>query len=79
MCNRNDGLGFEILKKLKKKIYIISSEKNPVVYARSKKLKIKCIKGSENKKNTLIKLVKKIGMILKKFYMLEMILMIMKP
>ena len=54
VCNRSDGLGINILKKLKKKIYIFSSEKNKVVKLRANKLKIPCITGVSNKKKSLI-------------------------
>ena len=39
-CNRSDGLAIDCLKKLKKKMYIISSEKNKVVSRRGEKLGI---------------------------------------
>ena len=48
-CNRSDGIGFEILKKLKKSVYIISTEKNPVVSARAKKITEKVFQAVENK------------------------------
>ncbi len=35
-CSRSDGLAFDILRKLKKLIFIISTEKNKVVAARAK-------------------------------------------
>jgi N-acylneuraminate cytidylyltransferase len=38
-CSRGDGLGFDVLRKLNKPSYILSTEKNPVVTARGKKLK----------------------------------------
>ena len=52
-CNRSDGLAFEILRKLKKLIFIISTEKNKVVAARAKKLKIPALYGVENKAKEL--------------------------
>jgi hypothetical protein len=36
-CSRGDGLGFDVLRKLNKPSYILSTEKNPVVTARGKK------------------------------------------
>ena len=36
-CSRGDGLGFDVLRKLNKPTYILSTEKNPVVTARGKK------------------------------------------
>lgn len=56
-CSRSDGLAFSVLKKLKYEIYIYSTEKNQVVTARAKKLKIDVFQGIENKKEFLQKLV----------------------
>jgi len=49
VCSRADGLAFDALKKLKIPAYILSTEKNPVVSARAKKLKIQAIQGVANK------------------------------
>lgn len=56
--SRSDGLAFSVLNKLKIPTYIISTETNPVVKRRAKKLKIKCYNGIENKKNFLVKFTK---------------------
>jgi len=48
-CNRGDGLAFDLLRKIKKPAYILSTEKNPVVTARANKLRIEAIQGVENK------------------------------
>ena len=54
-CNRSDGLAFDLLRKffkeksLKIKLFILSTETNPVVLARAKKLKIECYQGVNNK------------------------------
>ena len=54
-CCRSDGLGLDILRRFIKKTnwkldyFILSTEKNPVVISRAKKLKIKCEYGIENK------------------------------
>ena len=48
VCNRSDGLGIKMLKNYAKKnnwnleLIILSTEENPVVNARAKKLNIKC-------------------------------------
>lgn len=55
-CNRSDGLAFDVLRKLKKKTYILSTESNPVVVARAKKLKIPVVQGVKDKLSTLRKL-----------------------
>jgi YrbI family 3-deoxy-D-manno-octulosonate 8-phosphate phosphatase len=49
-CDRGDGLGIELLKKLTNiEIIILSKEKNKVVNARAKKLGIECIQGKDSK------------------------------
>ena len=53
--NRADGLGVSEIKKLGIKQIIISTEKNPVVTSRAKKLDIPCFQGVENKLNVLLK------------------------
>ncbi len=56
-CSRADGLAFDVLRKLNKPAFIISTEKNSVVNARAKKLKIEAFQGVANKVDTLINLV----------------------
>ena len=58
ICNRNDGIGIKILKKLDKNITIISSERNKTVLQRAKKLKIKCNTGVLDKKAKILSLLK---------------------
>jgi 3-deoxy-D-manno-octulosonate 8-phosphate phosphatase (KDO 8-P phosphatase) len=48
-CSRADGLAFDVLRKLKKPSYILSTEKNLVVSVRAKKLKIPVIQGVSDK------------------------------
>ena len=55
-CSRSDGLAFDALRKLKKPVYIISTEKNSVVSARAKKLKVPVLQGIKDKYDALIKL-----------------------
>ena len=57
--NRSDGLGVKEIKKLGIEQIIISTEKNPVVSARAKKLSIFCLQGIENKKMVLLNYCKK--------------------
>jgi len=52
--SRADGLGVSIIKKIGIEQIIISSEKNPVVIARAKKLKIFCINSVDDKKHILL-------------------------
>jgi len=49
--NRADGMGVSEIKKLGIEQIIISTEKNPVVSARAKKLDIYCLQEIENKKD----------------------------
>ena len=51
--NRADGLGVSEIKKLGIEQIIISTEKNPVVSARAKKMDIYCLQGIDNKKFAL--------------------------
>ena len=59
-CSRRDGLGISILKKAGLKLFVISTEKNPVVLARCKKLEIKCFNGVGDGNNKL-EILKKIA------------------
>jgi len=53
-CDRSDGWGLEQLKKTGIKIMVLSTEKNPVVTARCKKLGLECRQGlGENKFESL--------------------------
>ena len=55
LCSRSDGLGIELLKKLDIPMIIISSEKNPVVSKRARKLGLPVVHGLEVKLNELYK------------------------
>jgi 3-deoxy-D-manno-octulosonate 8-phosphate phosphatase (KDO 8-P phosphatase) len=52
-CFRSDGLGLHKLKKLGIDTVIISTEANPVVSARARKLKIHCIQDCQDKRAAL--------------------------
>jgi len=56
ICNRADGLAFDVLRKLDIPVYILSTETNPVVVARAKKLKVSVLHGATNKLKTLTQL-----------------------
>ena len=60
-CSRADGLAFDVMRKLEKPSYILSTEKNPVVSARAKKLKIEALQGIKNKVDALSSLSKRKG------------------
>ena len=49
ICNRSDGIGLEMLRSLGIPMTIISTEKNPVVAFRAKKLKLTVAHGVKNK------------------------------
>ena len=65
-CSRSDGLAFDVLRKLNKPTFILSTEKNPVVSARANKLKIEAIQGIANKVDALVTLAETHGFNLKK-------------
>ena len=52
-CSRADGLGFDVLRELKKPVYILSTESNLVVSMRAKKLKIPVLQGVNDKVKAL--------------------------
>ena len=53
VCNRGDGIGLRKLDRLGIDSLVISSESNPVVSLRCKKLNIRCFQGVEDKLNAL--------------------------
>jgi len=57
-CNRSDGLAFDVLRKIKKPSYILSTEKNPVVTARANKLKVQALQGVGDKVKAVCRLAK---------------------
>ena len=58
-CSRSDGLAFDVLRRLKKPVYILSTEKNAVVSERAKKLKISVMQGVEDKIEGVKEIAKK--------------------
>ncbi|MDG2252927.1 MAG: HAD hydrolase family protein [Methylophilaceae bacterium] len=56
-CWRSDGLGLSKLKKLGIPVWVISTEKNPVVSMRCNKLEIECLQSCNDKLSALIKLL----------------------
>jgi len=61
ICSREDGLAFDVLKKLDKSAYILSTEKNPVVKARARKLNIPVLQGINNKSEAILELTSSKG------------------
>ena len=60
-CWRSDGLGVSRLRGTGVKLLIISSEANPVVAARAKKLKLTCKQAVEDKATAILITCKKLG------------------
>ena len=58
-CSRADGLAFDVLRKLDKPAFILSTENNPVVTMRAKKLKVSVVQGVADKVEAIKKLVNK--------------------
>lgn len=56
MCSRGDGIGLHALKKRGIDTIVISTETNPVVSARCRKLKIRCVQGCKDKLSELKKI-----------------------
>ena len=61
-CWRSDGLGLKELRRLGLDTIIISTEVNPVVTARSRKLQIACVQGCEDKRVTLEEVIRERGL-----------------
>ncbi len=60
-CYRSDGIGLQKLQRLGVETVIISTETNPVVTTRSRKLGIRCVQGSEDKRVALDHLLEELG------------------
>lgn len=60
-CNRSDGLGIGIIRKLGIDQVILSTEQNPVVRARARKLHMDCVHGCRDKAEALGELAKARG------------------
>ncbi len=60
-CFRSDGLGLKKLKQLGIETVIISTEANPVVSARARKLKIRCVQDCRDKRAALESIAKESG------------------
>jgi N-acylneuraminate cytidylyltransferase len=53
VCTRSDGMGLEMLRACGIEAVVLSTEKNPVVAARCRKLGISCLQGVDDKEATL--------------------------
>lgn len=63
--NRSDGLAIGLIKNLPVPQIIITTEKNKVVWARAKKLKIPVLRGIQDKKSELVSYCARQGVSLK--------------
>jgi 3-deoxy-D-manno-octulosonate 8-phosphate phosphatase (KDO 8-P phosphatase) len=61
-CWRGDGLGLQALQRLGLQVLILSTEVNPVVSVRSRKLKIECVQGCDDKRLRLESIVRERGL-----------------
>ena len=61
-CYRGDGIGLRKLERLGVHAIIISTETNPVVSARSRKLGIRCVQGCEDKRAALEAIVREMNL-----------------
>ena len=60
-CCRSDGIGLSRLKETDVKVFIISTETNPVVSKRAEKLKVPCMQGIVNKAEAIVEISKKMN------------------
>ena len=60
-CSRQDGLGLAKMRRRGLAMCILSTEANPVVTARAKKLQLRCIQGCEDKGAALDALLAELG------------------
>jgi YrbI family 3-deoxy-D-manno-octulosonate 8-phosphate phosphatase len=56
-CSRSDGFGIGLARAAGIEVLILSKEQNPVVAARSRKLRIECVQGCDDKLSRLRQLV----------------------
>jgi 3-deoxy-D-manno-octulosonate 8-phosphate phosphatase (KDO 8-P phosphatase) len=61
-CWRGDGLGLQALERVGVQTLVLSTEVNPVVTARSRKLGVECIQGCDDKRERLLALVRERGL-----------------
>ena len=61
-CFRGDGIGLRKLQRAGIETMIISTETNPVVSARSRKLGIRCVQGCKDKRGALETIIQEMGL-----------------
>ena len=57
VCHRGDGWGIELLRAAQIELLILSTETNPVVSERAKKLNIDCLQGCQDKSKAVEQLI----------------------
>lgn len=60
-CTRADGIGLEKLRRLGIETAIISTETNPVVSARARKLRLRCVQSCPDKREAMLALTAELG------------------
>lgn len=60
-CFRGDGIGLDKLKRLGIATVILSTERNPIVGVRSRKLGVRCVQGCKDKRAALGGIVQELG------------------
>lgn len=60
-CSRGDGMGISLLRKAGLPILVLSTETNPVVQARCRKLGIECLHGLQDKEAVLRRILTERG------------------
>jgi len=66
VCNRGDGMGLSMLRDKGLPMAVLSTEVNPVVDARCKKLKLECRHGLADKRSALVQLAREKNVDLKR-------------
>lgn len=61
-CWRGDGLGLQAIQRLGLHVLILSTEVNPVVSARARKLRVECVQGCDDKRARLEAIVRERGL-----------------
>ncbi len=57
VCHRGDGWGIELLRAAHIELLMLSTETNPVVSERAKKLNIDCLQGCQDKSKAVAQLI----------------------
>ena len=61
ICNRSDGMGLARLRKAGIPVIVLSTEENPVVSARCRKLDLECLQGLQDKRAAMLEWLERQG------------------